>query len=130
MFVFLQLAQLNSAPDHGTRHLRAGLRACSRRLLLQLKCTSCKSIFVVVNFKLVRLQEASGVLAEVSELTAQNQGLNKQFMALAGERERASAKEGRDQSVLWPVLRAAYHVSCCILRHSTHCKRLRFDSCH
>jgi hypothetical protein len=31
------------------------------------------------------LQEASGVLAEVSELTGQNQALNKQFMALAGE---------------------------------------------
>eukprot|EP00878_Enallax_costatus_P013072 GHUV01013660.1.p1 GENE.GHUV01013660.1~~GHUV01013660.1.p1 ORF type:complete len:449 (+),score=217.15 GHUV01013660.1:423-1769(+) len=30
-------------------------------------------------------EEASGVLAEVAELTAQNQALNKQFMALAGE---------------------------------------------
>uniref|UniRef100_A0A383VHS0 Uncharacterized protein n=1 Tax=Tetradesmus obliquus TaxID=3088 RepID=A0A383VHS0_TETOB len=30
-------------------------------------------------------EEASGVLAEVSELTGQNQALNKQFMALAGE---------------------------------------------
>jgi hypothetical protein len=30
------------------------------------------------------LQEASGVLAEVAELTSVNQGLNKTFMALAG----------------------------------------------
>jgi hypothetical protein len=36
------------------------------------------------------LQEASGVLAEVSELTGQNQALNKQFMALAGERGASS----------------------------------------
>lgn len=30
------------------------------------------------------LQEASGVRAEVAELTSQNQALNKTFMALAG----------------------------------------------
>lgn len=30
------------------------------------------------------LQEASGVLAEVAELTMQNQALNKTFMGLAG----------------------------------------------
>lgn len=30
------------------------------------------------------IQEASGVLSEVAELTGQNQALNKQFMALAG----------------------------------------------
>lgn len=34
---------------------------------------------------LPHLQEASGVLAEVAELTSQNQALNKTFMALAGE---------------------------------------------
>jgi hypothetical protein len=36
-------------------------------------------------------EEASGVLAEVSELTGQNQALNKQFMALAGERRKLAA---------------------------------------
>lgn len=35
---------------------------------------------------LLALQEASGVLAEVAELTSQNQALNKTFMALAGVR--------------------------------------------
>jgi hypothetical protein len=36
---------------------------------------------------MLTLQEASGVLAEVAELTSQNQALNKTFMALAGAQQ-------------------------------------------
>lgn len=43
-----------------------------------------QQVSVVCCCSALPLQEASGVLAEVAELTSQNQGLNKTFMALAG----------------------------------------------
>lgn len=52
--------------------------------------------------------------AEVSELTAQNQGLNKTFMALAGERP----------------LRACPCLSVClVLRHTANGQRRQAERC-
>lgn len=48
------------------------------------------------------LQEASGVLGEVAELTAQNQALNKTFMALAGACAAAPARQ-YDRRQAWVV---------------------------
>lgn len=59
--------------------------------------TTCK-LFVTVNLKaavfVLPLQEASGVLAEVAELTSQNQAFNKTFMALAGAQQQQQGAAG------------------------------------
>lgn len=61
-------------------------------------------------------EEASGVLAEVSEVTSQNQALNKTFMALAGERSRCRQRQAcRTEGMagqLW--LQALRHRRVCV----------------